>query len=132
MSIINRTGILTLALAVVLAAGGSVAFAKGHKNKHSGQNRPVRGTVTAADSNSVTIETQKHESKKFTITSSTTIERLGKHGKVKPPKEARSGKHGKAQKARKIKAGCRIVITAKDGVAEKVAIKRNRHKGKSR
>jgi len=134
MSIIRRTGILTIALAVALASGGIAAFAKGGKSKGSGKGeRPVRGTVTASDRDSITVETRKRGNQKFKITSSTVIERLGKHGEVKSPGEAASGKagkHGKAGKGRKIKVGSRVTITAKDGVAEKVSVKRSRHKGK--
>jgi len=125
-----RTCIYVLTLTIALAFGEASAFAKGNKNKHSRGDRPLRGTVTAADRNSITIETKKNESKQFRLTPSTTIERLGKHGVVKPPKESKTGKSGSARKARKIKAGSRVEVTAKDGVAEKVSIKRNRHKGK--
>ena len=136
MGIISRTGISILALAVAFAAGGPVAFAKGHKG--SNKERRVRGTVTAVNSSSITVEAKKHESKQFRITSGTVVERLGKHGQVKSPgetktgKAGRQGKTGKHGKAGRIKSGSRVVITAKDGVAEKVAIKRNHHKGKSR
>jgi hypothetical protein len=134
MRAITKTGILVLTLAVALAAGGASAFAKGDKSKRSGSaERAVRGTVTAADRDSITVETRKRGSQKFKITSGTVIERLGKHGQVKSPGEAKSGKagkHGKAGKARRIKVGSRVTITAKDGVAEKVSVKRSRHKGK--
>jgi hypothetical protein len=130
----TKTSMLALAMAIAFAVGGTSVFAKGDKSKRSGSaERPVRGAVTAADRDSITVETRKRGSRTFKITSSTVIERLGKHGQVKSPGEAKSGKagkHGKAGKARRIKVGSRVTITAKDGVAEKVSVKRNRHKGK--
>jgi len=134
MSIIRPTGILALALVLMLTAGAATASAKGSKNKGGNKDHGVRGTVTAVDGNSITVETRKRGNQKFQITSSTTIERLGKHGQTKPSKEAKAGKTGKrgnAAKIRKIKEGSRVQVTTKGDTAEKITVKRKKgHKGK--
>lgn len=134
MRAMTKTSIFALAMAIALVAGGTSVFAKGDKNKRSGAaERSVRGTVTASDRDSITVETRKHGNQTLKISSGTVIERLGKHSKVGSPGDAKSGKpdkHGKAGKTRRIKVGSKVTITAKDGVAEKVSVKRSRHKEK--
>jgi hypothetical protein len=135
MSIIRRIGILALALVVMLATGGATAFAKGYKNKGGDKERHVRGTVTAADCKSITVETKKHGSQQFRLTSATIVEKVGKKGQTKPAKQTTTGKaskRGKAGKASKIKTGSRVVVTAKGDTAKKVAVKKRGHKSKQR
>lgn len=131
MSTLARTSVYAVALMVAMTFSGTIALAKAGRNKHSRDDRSVRGTVTAADRNSITVETKRHGSQQFRLTPHTTVEKLGKHGAVKSSKASQTGSGGKARKARKIRAGSRVEVMAKDGVAVKVSVKRKHHKGKT-
>ena len=127
---VNRKTIFPFALVIVLSLTGSSVFAKGGKNRKAGAEGEVRGTVAAVTAGSITIDTRKGGSRELKLSGSTVFERLGKHGEVKPLGKAKTDapKRKKAGKAPRIKVGSRAVITQKDGVAEKVSIKRQRHK----
>jgi hypothetical protein len=126
---LNRKTFFPLALAIVLTLVGGEAFAKGGKNRKSGGDGAIRGTVTAVTSDSITIETRKRGTREFKLSGNTVFERVKKHGEAKPLGQGRkAGKKGKAGRTPKIEVGSRVVITLKEGAIEKVGIKRHHKK----
>ena len=116
MKLISKAGIVSLVVAAALAVGGPSVFAKGKKGSGKGSHG-AKGTVTAVNSSSITIETKKHGAKTFQLTASTVYERRGKKGQPDKPAKLAS-----------IKTGERVQVAASGGTATKVIFKKKHHK----
>ena len=115
MKIISKTGLVSLVVAVALVVGGASVFAKGKKGGKVCHG--AKGTVTAVDSSSITVETKKKGAKQFQLTASTVYERKGKKGQPNTPAaltEVQQGEH--------------VHVTAAGGKATKVVFKKKHHK----
>jgi hypothetical protein len=75
MGIVSRTAVVGLAVAVALTFCSANTFAKGNK-------AAAKGLVTAVDNNSVTVDSKKTGSQKFTVTATTVYEKAGKKGEA--------------------------------------------------
>jgi hypothetical protein len=118
MSIISKTAIAGLAVAVALAVSGTAAFAKG---KHGGASKPVSGTVTAVDQTSITIDTKKLGSQKYTVNATTTYETAAK----------KKGEAGTPATLDNVQVGATVLIEGTTDLATKVTIsKAAKHKKK--
>ena len=116
MSIISRTAIAGLIVAVAVAVGGPAAFAKG--NKGGGTPKPVSGTVTAVDQTSVTIDTKKLGSQKYTVNATTVYETAAKKGEAGTPAALTD-----------VQVGEKVMIEGTTDAATKVIIaKAHKHK----
>ncbi|MEI6808009.1 MAG: hypothetical protein WCN95_04755 [bacterium] len=121
MSIVGKTAIVGIAVAVALALGGIDALAKGKGNKGNGKaSEGVRGKVTAVDNSSITVESKKNGSKKFTIDTNTVY------------KSASAGKNKQAVKPAvfaDVKTGERVIVKSTGDQATKVTIIKGGKKG---
>ena len=115
MKIISKTGIVSLIVAVALAVGGASVFAKGKKGGGK-VCHGAKGTVTAADTSSISIATKKHGTKQFQLTASTVYEWQGKKGQLGTPATFTD-----------VAQGERARITATGTQATKVVIKKAKH-----
>jgi hypothetical protein len=119
MRSIGRVGLVAVVLVVALAFVSSPAWAKGKKAKkpHS-----TAGKVTAVDQQSITIETKKQGTKKFTLTATTVYEKASKD-KTKPATPATLAD---------VKAGQKAKVVASADQAQKVTFSGGKGKGKAK
>ena len=125
MRIIRSTAIAGLAVVLALGVGGADVLAKGKGNKGGGQGSTVaRGTVTAVDPGSITIQSKKLGSQTFTINASTVYKKAA----------GKKGQSGTTATLADVKKGKRVAIKSSGDQATKVTILKGgkgRGKGKT-
>jgi hypothetical protein len=113
MGIVSRTAVAGLAVVVAMTLCSANALAKG--NKGGG-----KGAVTAVDATSITIESKKKGSEKFTVTAATVYEKAGnpKKGEASAPATLAD-----------VQVGTQVAIEGTTDQATKVIIEKSARNG---